>query len=202
MSSASTPSKPPAGVPTGGNAKYVAVIAILLLGLGGVIWWKKQSSTAQAPAPLPSVPASVASTEPTNPKLEDIPPPPPPEEKPEAGATKIVTGGGGGTTGCEAKCTGSDPGGLAGALQVRASQARRCYNSALAQDPTLKGHVSISVRISSSGNVCSANVATNDMGTPSVAQCAANIFRNGVYPAPRGGCIEANVPLAFVPQNQ
>jgi hypothetical protein len=39
------------------------------------------------------------------------------------------------------------------------------------------------------------------MGSPAVANCAANIFRgSGNYPSPRGGCVVATVPLSFVPQ--
>jgi hypothetical protein len=103
--------------------------------------------------------------------------------------------------GCDGKCRGTSPPELGQALQVRASQARRCYNQALAQDSTLKGHVSIAVRVGPSGNVCSAAVASNDMGTPNVANCVANIFRQAAsYPSPRGGCVDANVPISFVPQ--
>jgi hypothetical protein len=85
-------------------------------------------------------------------------------------------------------------------LRVRGSQARRCYNQALANDSSLKGKVTLEVRIGPAGNVCSVNVASNDMGSPGVANCAANIFRNGTYAAPHGGCVVANVPLSFVPQ--
>jgi hypothetical protein len=89
------------------------------------------------------------------------------------------------------------------ALQVRQSQARRCYNSALASDSSLKGHVTIAVKVGSGGNVCGVSVAANDMGSPAVANCAANIFRSvGSYPAPRGGCVDATVPMSFVPQGQ
>lgn len=49
--------------------------------------------------------------------------------------------------------------------------------------------------------MCSATVTSNDMGNSDVANCAANLFRaNGNLPAPRGGCIDAPVPLSFVPQ--
>jgi hypothetical protein len=59
------------------------------------------------------------------------------------------------------------------------------------------------VKIGPSGNVCSADVGANDMGSPNVANCAANIFRSsGGYPAPHGGCVVATVPLSFVPQGQ
>jgi hypothetical protein len=137
---------------------------------------------------------------PTNPKLEDIPPPPPPDDSSEAKNTgpRVIYVQ---NAGCDGKCRGTSPPELGQALQVRASQARRCYNQALAQDSQLKGHVSISVRIGPSGNVCSANVASNDMGTPNVANCAANIFRSAAaYPSPRGGCVDANIPISFVPQ--
>jgi hypothetical protein len=62
--------------------------------------------------------------------------------------------------------------------------------------------VTVSVRVGPSGNVCSASVAANDMGSGNVAACAANIFRNASYPAPRGGCVDATVPMSFVPQGQ
>ena len=33
-----------------------------------------------------------------------------------------------------------------------------------------------------------------------VAQCVANKFRQtGLFPAPKGGCIDATVPMNFVP---
>jgi hypothetical protein len=157
----------------------------------------------KADGPAPPLAPSAASAAPTNPKLDDIPLPPPPEEKPEAGPTgpRIIYVSA--NAGCEGKCIGTAPPELQPALQVRGAQARRCYNQALAQDSTLKGRVQLSVRIGPTGNVCSANVAGNEMGTAAVANCAANIFRqSGGMPAPHGGCIDVTVPLSFVPQGQ
>ncbi|HEY6463704.1 MAG TPA: AgmX/PglI C-terminal domain-containing protein [Polyangiaceae bacterium] len=195
------PSRPPAGVPSG-NAKYAIVVVVLLLGVGGLFYWRSHGGAETPVTPVPTVPSTIASTAPTNPKLDDIPPPPPVEEKPEAGpgGTKVVYAAAGG--GCEATCTGTSPPELGQALQVRAAQARRCYNSALASDSSLRGHVTIAVKVASNGSVCSANVAANDMGSPSVAGCAANIFRNASYPAPHGGCVVATVPMSFVPMGQ
>ena len=192
-------SRRPAGVPESGNAKYAIVAVVLLLGAGGLYAWRSASSRVE-PAPVPSAPVA-DSTAPTNPKLEDIPPPAPVEEVPEAGPPpKVVYVPSGG---CDSKCVGKAPPELEQALQVRGSQARRCYNTALAQDSSLKGHVTIAVKIGSNGNLCSANVLANDMGSATVAACAANIFRaNSSYPAPHGGCLDANIPLAFVPQGQ
>lgn len=193
-------SRPPA-VPASGNAKYAVVVVLLLLATGGIVW-RSMSNKADAPAP-PPMPSLTASAAPTNPKLDDIPLPPPPEEKPEAGPTgpRIVYVNA--NAGCEGRCAGTAPPELQGALQVRGAQARRCYNQALSQDSTLKGHVQIAVRVGPTGNVCSANVTSNDMGNPSVGNCAANIFRSsGGFPAPHGGCLDVNVPLSFVPQGQ
>jgi hypothetical protein len=196
-------SRRPAGIPDSGNAKYAIAAVGFLAAAGALFAWRNCGSRPEvvvAPPPPPSVIAGPA----VNPKLDDIPLPPPPEEKPppdQAGPRVVYTAAGGG---CEGKCsqTYSTPE-LAQVLQVRAGQARRCYNQGLSQDSTLKGHVSINVRIGPSGNVCSATVGANDMGSPSVANCAANVFRTtGGYPAPRGGCVDANVPLNFKPQGQ
>jgi hypothetical protein len=184
---------------SGGNAKYAIVAVVLLLGAGG-LFMLRGSSSPPPPPPPPPVPSTSASTASTNPLLDDIPPPPPADTTPEAGKPNVVYVSGGGNGGCDGKCSQQYASAELGqALQVRANQARRCYNSALSQDSTLKGHVSIAIRVGTGGNVCSANVASNDMGSPGVGQCAANVFRNGTYPAPHGGCVDAVVPLAFVP---
>jgi hypothetical protein len=192
-------SLPPAGVPdSGGNAKYAVIAVVLLLAAGGLFAWRTLGSRGGTVAPpIANTPPPLQP--PVNPKIEDIPLPPPPEEKPEGGTgPRIIYVPAGG---CTEKCTGTAPPELGSVLQVRAGQARRCYNQALSSDSSLKGKVTIEVRIGPTGNVCSATVASNDMGSPNVANCAANIFRSsGGYPAPHGGCVVANVPLSFVPQ--
>ncbi len=192
-----TSSRPPAGVP-GGNAKYALVALLFLFGIIGIVVWRNMSSQ---PAPAPPIASSpVAQTvAPTNPKLDDIPPPPPIEEKPDTGPAgpKVIYVQ---AAGCDGKCVGTPPPELGQALQARAAQARHCYDAALSRDSSLRGHISLGVRIGTAGNVCSVNVMSNDMGTPAVANCAANIFtRAGGYPSPRGGCVDATVPMSFVP---
>jgi outer membrane biosynthesis protein TonB len=201
-------SRPPSGVPqSGGNTKYALVAVVLLLGVGGIFAWRSLTNRDETPAPPPPVPSTVASlAPPPNPKLDDIPPPPPAEEKPEAGVGGGSGGHGGvaavGGGGCDGTCSGKATAELGAALQARGNQARRCYNSALASDSSLRGHVTIAVKVGPTGNVCSASVAGNDMGSPGVANCAANILRNASYPAPKGGCVVATVPLSFVPMGQ
>jgi hypothetical protein len=195
-------SRPPHGIPESGrNAKYAIVAAALVLGVVALVALRNRSDPSRAPVPMPSAPKLAQSIEPTNPKIEDIPLPPAAEEKP-GGATgpKIIYVQ---VPVCEGKCVGTSPPELGQALQVRAAQSRRCYNQALTQDPSLRGRVTIAVRIAPNGGVCSANVTSTDTGMTNVANCAANIFRTaGNYPSPRGGCVDATVPMSFVPQGQ
>jgi hypothetical protein len=183
--------------PTGGNAKYVVVVVVLLAGIAGLLVWRatqKPNDQVVIHAPDAAAPVSV------NTHVEDDVPPPPPIV--DAGPqTPIRPTGTGQTANCgAAKCGGASTPDLESALAFRAKQARRCYDSALENDNTLKGKVSISVRVASNGQVCSAGVASNDMGTSSVAQCVANKFRQtGYFPAPKGGCVDATVPITFVP---
>jgi hypothetical protein len=195
-------SLPPAGLPDQGNAKYAIVALLMVLGVGGLFAWRSASNKA-VPAPLPSASVGQTASAP-NSKLDDIPLPPPPDEPdPTSQAKAAPRFVGTAPTGCDGKCSGSASTELEQALQVRASQARRCYNQALSQDSSLKGHVTIALRIGPSGNLCSSAVASNDMGSATVANCAANMFRAAqTFPSPHGGCVDAKVPLSFVPQGQ
>ena len=201
-----SPSLLPQGMP-GGSSKYGTVIALLAVGVGGLLVYQyvlKKAPDAPYVPPVATVVNSVAAPT-AGPKEDDIPLPPTVAEVKEAGAPQPRGTGAGvvvGPTGCEAKCTGTPPPELEAAVRGRAAMARRCYNTALAQDPTLKGHVTVALRVSGSGSVCSAAVAGNDMGTPSVASCVANVMRQaGSYPSPKGGCVDVSVPFSFVSQN-
>jgi hypothetical protein len=103
--------------------------------------------------------------------------------------------------GCnQATCGGRINGELSNALAFRAKTAHKCYDEALAQDSTLKGSVTISVKVGQNGTVCSAAVASNDLASGSVAPCIANKFRQGArLPSPTGGCVEVNVPMKLLP---
>ncbi len=100
--------------------------------------------------------------------------PPPPEDvdaavEADAGKSAVSAMP---AAGCDMKvCRGNATSDVQAALQHRARQTRRsCYESALAQDESLKGHVEIAVRVGTNGQVCSASVASNDMGSPGVGQ--------------------------------
>jgi len=185
---------PPTG---GGNAKYIVVAVLLIAGMGGLIYWR---STSAPPTTVTIHPPDASAPVVVNPHLDDDVPPPPPivDAGPEI-KQRVANGTPGANCGM-AKCSGSVSPDLESALAFRAKQAHACYDQALANDASLKGRVSISLRVASNGQVCSASVAKNEMGSPSVAQCVANKFRQtGFFPAPRCGCIDVAVPLNFVP---
>ena len=190
-------SRQPAGVPSGGG-KFV-VVAVVLLGLiGAAVGWKMCQ-----PPPKPPVLVFDAAPPPTfsgrNPD-DDVPPPPPiVDAGPDSGKKIVYTQGSANM--CDAKkCTGQSGSELETMLQFRVKQAHRCYDNALAQDPTLRGKVTVAVRIGANGQTCSANVASNEMGSPTVASCVSGYFRGANFPAPKGGCVDINIPINFVPR--
>jgi hypothetical protein len=192
--SASTP--PP---PTNGNGKYLLLGIIFLLGIVGLVVWKAKNSSDDKVVNTPPPPSAAPSTSFNQAQVDDIPPPPPPE--PDAGpAKKVGTNANQGNPNCDRHCSGSVGNDLETALAFRAKQAHRCYDQALANDSTLQGKVTINVRIAPNGAVCSANVGSSDLASPSVAQCVAGYFRTtSHFPSPKGGCVDTAVPISFVP---
>lgn len=191
----STPPPPPKH---GGSGPFIAAAIVMLLLMGGLIYWKFGGGEEPKPAPTQTPVAAV-----TPPPLDEPPPPPPPPEEPkDAGVEqkqvkKAVSSTGGG--GCAGTCSGEEPSSLRTVLAGRAAQARRCYERALMQNSMLQGRMQVSVRIGPNGTVCSANLTQNDLD-PGVGNCVLGIFRSSTFPAPKGGCVDANVPLRFEPK--
>jgi outer membrane biosynthesis protein TonB len=188
----------PAGMPPSGNTKYVAIFAVLVV-LTGALVAAKTCGGGNAPVAGPVKPASTFDAAPISHNEDTLPPPPIPDE-PAPSASATATRATAAFDPCSVKtCTGESTSELETQIGFRAKAARRCYENALAQDAELKGHVSLKVKIGSNGAVCAATVASNDMGTDSVANCAAQTFRaSRSFPPPKGNCVEATVPLNFV----
>jgi len=130
-----------------------------------------------------SVPAAAAATPPSDASAPEAGPP----DYPRA---------------CLGKCQGRASSELGLALQQRAAEGRRCYREALRATPTLEGRTVVRVRVGGDGSVCSATVKTSDMPAD-VNDCLLGLFQRQTYPAPSGGCVDAEVPLSFkryVPQ--
>ncbi len=186
-----TSQAPAAGVPSGGgNGKFIVLALLLLGGVVALIVWRKSQSPTNAVGPIPS------SAFPSHKVGDDsIPPPVAVEDSGvpvQAKAAPIVP-----SNGCDKKCGGSGSEAIESALAQKAKQARRCYEKALQADATLKGKISLNVKIGTNGSVCSVGVGSNDMGNDYIAQCVTDLFRNSSFPSPTGGCIETNLPLNF-----
>ncbi len=184
----------PPPVKGSGTGPLVATALVMIALISGLLYWKLNSGAAEvqpaAPVPVPKVLPKVA---------EAAPPPPPPEETVDAGSepeapkkAQHATG----PVGCAGPCSG-DSAEVQGALGARARQAQGCYERALRQNAMLEGQIRVSVRIAPGGAVCSANIVSDQLGDPSVGGCILQRFRASSFPAPKGGCMDAQVPINF-----
>ncbi len=199
-------SEPPASVPPvvpkkGGNG--LILLGLLLLGGGGAAVAWKMSQTPAEPE-VTEVRVEAKTPEPEPPTLAEAPPPPPSEEELKAAEQSTVTKPSGdapkasGPAGCSGKCEGRETSELLAALRLKGGQARGCYNRALRQNSAIEGKMTVALRLSPTGTVCSSSVQNDTVGDPAVRSCVLEMFRSGKYPAPQGGCVEAAVPLNFV----
>jgi hypothetical protein len=181
-----------------GSAGFIAAAIVMLLLMGGLIYWKVSGKNG-APEPVASTPPVVTATPPV---LEAPPPPPPPiEEVADAGkkTTRTSFRGSVGGGACGGDCTGTAPAALQGALRAKAGAARGCYERALRQNPMLQGKIMVAVRVGAQGQICSANIASNTLGDPGVASCVLGMMRSSSLPPPNGGCVDVQVPMNFIP---
>lgn len=201
MPASSAPPPPPKS----GSGQLIGVVIVMLLLMGGLIYWKLGGSDDK-PAPAP---VTIASSAPAGPMVDQVVPPPPPPPAPvaseDAGAAaspkkQIVSGG----TGCGScgKCTGEPAPSFTAALRGRAGQAQRCYEKALAQQEGLQGKLSVNLCVGVGGAVCSASTSNDSLGSPLVSQCVLNIYRATTFPSPKNGCVDAQVPLNFLPEKK
>ena len=197
----------------------VAVIAIVIVKMSSSSEPAPEPAVASAPAQPPATasPAAAppASAEPPPPPPSSEPPPPPPASEaarpreaaadtssaraaapgaPKSSATRAAR-----DPGCEAPCRGSATDQLVRALGSKASQARACYERALANDSGLAGKLEIAVRVSPDGSVCSATASSDTLKHPEVLGCVLGRFKAGILPKPTGGCVDASVPINFKP---
>lgn len=182
---------------SGGSGPIIIAAVLMLLLIGGLIVWKVMGSDAPKPPP------PVVATASAQPVLDEPPPPPPPppaeedagkpDEKPKA---KVASG----PSPCSKACTGVASGALQSALSGRAAQSRGCYETALRNNTTLEGTMTIAVKVGPDGTVCGARVAADGLHDPGVTNCVINKFAGAKLPPAEGGCAEVNVPLRFMPK--
>jgi outer membrane biosynthesis protein TonB len=199
MPESSAPPQPPKS----SNGPFIAAAILMLLLMGGLVFWKFGSGgDDKQNALLP--PQQVAQVGPT---VDQVVPPPPPPPAPspsvdvDAGAAKKPVTGGFTGTGCPTcgRCTGEPAASFSAVLRTRANQAQRCYEKALAQSDTLQGRLTVNLCVGVGGGVCGASISNDSLGSPMVSQCVLNIYRATTFPSPKNGCVDAQVPLNFVP---
>lgn len=202
-----TPSQPPrSSIPStlpkrSSGAPYIAAIAVLVLLIVGLVWFK---FSRKDPPVQPPVIQSVTQNNTPPPPVFDIPAPPEIEAglDAEADAKKPAVGTTGATL-CSNPCTGNVPPALRSALSSTAGAARGCYERALRTNSMLQGRMMVAVRVASNGNVCSASVVQDSVGSPQVSSCVGGLFRGKRFPPVTGGrCADVQVPLSFKPREK
>ena len=129
------------------------------------------------------------------------------------GGLGTTTGGGGGGAG-----KGTEIAGPTGKVDVGATTAtvavanagavvaglragfRSCYNAGLNVDPTMSGHVMLSVKIGPNGEVSSTTPSGNTGLADSVVQCLIRKVRNAQFDAPGPTGSTLQIPITFVQQ--
>jgi outer membrane biosynthesis protein TonB len=186
---------------SGGSGPFILAAIVMLLLMGGLIFWKMKGGeeTAKVDAPKPTATQD-------QPVLDEPPPPPPPpvastDSSAKPDDTKPGTKKVGSTNAAAAcgVCTGEPNPALQGALGGKAGQSRACYEKALSSNSTLSGRMTVSIKINQQGGVCSAQIKS-DLNNPLVENCVLQSFRAATFPAPKGGCVDASVPLYFKPK--
>lgn len=195
----------PAGVPKsgGGGGGIVIAVVVMVLLTGGLIVWRVVSTmepTAEEPKPVVTKPKE---EEEEGGRRRSSLPPPPPKVEPSASASasaaadgKPKSGGGGGGAAFCGECSGDLSPAARAVLKATGASARRCYERALQTHQGIAGKIVISVKVSATGSVCAAGVASDSVGG-GVAACVLPLFRSATLPPPTGGCAEASVPLSF-----
>ena len=182
------------------NHVFIALAVVMLLITGSLIVWKVTRSND--PQPVETVPTATEEERPiTNAPPPPPPPPPPAEEASAAPSAQPVTNGAvrSGKSPCSGECKGEVTGALRSALAGRGGAGRRCYEKSLSQNATLSGKMTVHVKVSPQGSVCSASIANDTLQDPGLANCILGVFRASTLPPPQGGCVDVDVPLNFVP---
>jgi len=199
-----TPSQPPrSSIPStlpkkSSGGPYIAAIVVLVLLIVGLVWFK--FSRKEPPTQPPVIQSMTLENTPPPPIL-DIPAPPEIEAGPDGGPDAGKKVGPSGPSLCAGPCNGNAPPSLRSALSSTAGAARGCYERALRTNSMLEGRMMVAIRVASNGNVCSASVVQDSVGSPQVTSCVTSLFSGKRFPPVTDGrCADVQVPLSFKPR--
>jgi outer membrane biosynthesis protein TonB len=190
--------------PKSSNGPFIIAAIVMLVVVAALLVYKCSSSDDDKPAQQP--PETVTSAQPVAMPDQVVPPPPPiVSAEPDAGtAPKTTNKTAVQSTFCPTcgNCTGTAAPNFQSVVRGRAAQAQRCYEKALSQQDALQGKLTVNLCVGVGGGVCGASIVSDSLGSPLVSQCVLNLFRATTFPSPKNGCVDAQVPLNFVPQKQ
>ena len=126
--------------------------------------------------------------------------PPPPPMLP--GSSVADTDGEGdvhGASGPEARGT-LDSRHVVRGIQARMPAIKRCYQSQLRRNPSLRGKLTVELAIEERGRVAAARALENTTGSPAVADCVMVVLQKlHIDPGPEGGTVRFKYPFIFHP---
>jgi outer membrane biosynthesis protein TonB len=182
-----------------GAGLYLIGALVLAGGAAGIYFATRDEVT-------PPVATVVPSAKPAEPMLEAPPPPPPPPPPPTATesasaapadtAKPAVVGTGGGLGACSQCGQGVPSSALSSALQSAAGSAQGCYKRAL-RTTAASGRITVAVSVGSTGQVCSASIANDTLGSSEISNCVLSRFQGKSFPKPEQGCVVVNIPINF-----
>ena len=181
-----------------GAGLYIVGFLVLAGGIGAIVYATRGSDKPAEPPP----PVVKQTSEPV--MAAPPPPPPPPTVTATASASAapeasgpVAHGGGGGAGACSKCNEGVSNGSLNSALQGAAGSARGCYNRALQKNAGVAGKMNVSVQVGATGQVCSAAITSDTVGSGEVSNCVLSRFQGKSFPRPDKGCVTVNIPLSF-----
>lgn len=90
---------------------------------------------------------------------------------------------------------------ITGVIRANRGMVRFCYEALLLKQPAAAGKVKVKFTISASGDVTTAAVEEDSLGSAELAQCLTKAVKRWVFPKPAGGgVVIVNYPFVFAPQ--
>lgn len=86
-------------------------------------------------------------------------------------------------------------------INANRGMVRYCYETLLKKQPDAAGKVKVKFTIAATGQVTTATVEENSVGSTELAQCLTKVVKMWTFPKPAGGgVVIVNYPFVFAPQ--
>lgn len=92
-----------------------------------------------------------------------------------------------------------DPTAVRAAVAGAGAAVQRCYDRAVASDPTARGELEVRVRVEEDGVVSETAGRTEEASLRGTTRCIEGVFRALRFPRPTGGAATVVVPYRFAP---